>query len=124
MFGIFLGFERLCCSERDIGNTVEVSSVVSSIQETNAILQQSHVNTTATSGIATANSTLSKTQTRSHRRGQAGLNDGNESQQSASSFITGSSQKQSKNGIINTNDPLDRQLTDVSVKTRKQFENR
>ena len=95
---------------------MEVSSVVSSIQETNAISQQ----TTTTSGIATANSTLTKNQIRSHRRGAGGggggLNDGNESQQSASSFITGSGQKQSKNtGIINTNDPLDRQLTDVSV---------
>ena len=103
-----LTFLNVFGTERDVGNTVEVSSVVSSIQET----QQAITNTT--SGIATANSTLTKKQTReiSNRRI---FNDSNvESQQSASSFITANSS--SKKGIINAEMPLDRQLTDVSIR--------
>merc|ERR1712242_217084 len=78
----------------DLGNTVEVSSVVSSIQEAH------HQQVTTTSGVATANSTLPKRRNKSN-------------DQTSSSFITANSSQKTSVRTFNQSEPLDRQLTDA-----------
>ena len=99
---------------------------MSSIQETQQTASAAAISQQTTSGIATANSTLTKIQTKQIRQHQqqtsqlsGGFNSNHESQQSASSFITASNTKRGQ--IVNQNDPLDRQLTDVSSSVQLMF---
>ena len=100
---------------------------MSSIQETQQTTASAAISQQTTSGIATANSTLTKIQTKQIRQHQqqtsqlsgGGFNSNHESQQSASSFITASNSKRGQ--IVNQNDPLDRQLTDVSSSVQLMF---